>query len=35
VVGGPVTMREQLKRMLEVSKLPNVTLQIVPFSAGA
>lgn len=35
VVGGQAVMREQLKRLVEASRLPNVTLQIVPFSAGA
>ena len=34
-VGGRQTMREQLERLIEASNLPNVTLQIVPFSAGA
>jgi hypothetical protein len=28
-------MRGQLERLLEASKLPNVTLQILPFDAGA
>ena len=28
-------MRAQLERLIEASSLPNVTLQIVPFSAGA
>jgi hypothetical protein len=34
-VGGLVTTREQLKRLIEASKRPNVTLQVVPFSTGA
>ena len=34
-VGGRDTMRAQLERLIEASSLPNVTLQIVPFSAGA
>jgi transcriptional regulator with XRE-family HTH domain len=34
-VGGRQTMRAQLERLVEASSLPNVTLQIVPFSAGA
>jgi hypothetical protein len=34
-VGGPEAMREQLKRLVELASLPNVTLQVVPFSAGA
>jgi transcriptional regulator with XRE-family HTH domain len=34
-VGGPEVMREQLKRLVEAATLPNVTLQVVPFSSGA
>jgi transcriptional regulator with XRE-family HTH domain len=34
-VGGPEVMREQLKKLVELASLPNVTLQVVPFSAGA
>jgi hypothetical protein len=34
-VGGPEVMRAQLERLLEASKLPNVTLQILGFGAGA
>jgi transcriptional regulator with XRE-family HTH domain len=34
-VGGLEVMRAQLERLLEVSKLPNVTLQILPFGTGA
>ncbi|MDT0347031.1 helix-turn-helix domain-containing protein [Streptomyces litchfieldiae] len=34
-VGGPRTMREQMHRLAECSRLPNVTLQVMPFSAGA
>ena len=33
-VGGPAVMAEQLGRLIEVAKLPNVTLQVVPFSSG-
>jgi transcriptional regulator with XRE-family HTH domain len=33
-VGGPAVMREQLQRLIEVSALPNVTLQVLPFIAG-
>jgi transcriptional regulator with XRE-family HTH domain len=33
-VGGPQVMRAQLDRLLEVAKLPHVTLQVAPFSAG-
>jgi DNA-binding XRE family transcriptional regulator len=34
-VGGPGVMRGQLERLLEATKLPNVTLQVLPFEAGA
>jgi transcriptional regulator with XRE-family HTH domain len=34
-VGGPGIMRAQLLRLIEVSDLPHVTLQVVPFGAGA
>jgi hypothetical protein len=34
-VGGPRVMRAQLERLIEATELPNVTLQILPFSAGA
>jgi len=34
LVGGPEVMSEQLDRLREVATLPNVTLQVVPFSAG-
>jgi transcriptional regulator with XRE-family HTH domain len=34
-VGGPVVMREQLLRLLEVGAWPHVTLQVVPFTRGA
>jgi transcriptional regulator with XRE-family HTH domain len=34
-VGGPEVMRGQLSRLIEVTRLPNVTLQVVPFRAGA
>jgi transcriptional regulator with XRE-family HTH domain len=32
--GGPAVMRGQLQRLLELTDLPNVRLQIVPFDAG-
>jgi transcriptional regulator with XRE-family HTH domain len=32
--GAPAVMRAQLAHLLELSDLPNVTLQIVPFGAG-
>ncbi|RJQ81041.1 XRE family transcriptional regulator [Pseudonocardiaceae bacterium YIM PH 21723] len=34
-VGGPVVMREQLDHLLSVSELPNVMIQVLPFSVGA
>jgi transcriptional regulator with XRE-family HTH domain len=34
-IGGPRTMRRQLLRLIEVSRLPNVTVQVFPFEAGA
>ncbi|MFJ2258265.1 helix-turn-helix transcriptional regulator [Streptomyces sp. NPDC087844] len=33
-VGGPEVMRGQIDRLLEATTLPNVTLQIAPFSSG-
>jgi hypothetical protein len=34
-VGGPWVMRRQLERLCEAAELPSVTLQVLPFSAGA
>jgi transcriptional regulator with XRE-family HTH domain len=34
-VGGHDAMREQLGRLVELSRLNNMTLQVLPFSAGA
>lgn len=34
-VGGDEVMREQFLHLLEVIRLPNVTLQILPFAVGA
>ncbi|ACZ00218.1 helix-turn-helix domain-containing protein [Thermomonospora curvata] len=34
-VGGPEVMREQLAHLVELSQLNTVTLQVLPFSAGA
>lgn len=34
-VGGDEVMRLQLQRLVEVAKLPNVTLQVLPFMVGA
>ncbi|HUY51705.1 MAG TPA: helix-turn-helix transcriptional regulator [Streptosporangiaceae bacterium] len=35
VVGGPTVMREQLARLREAAALPHVTVQIIPYAAGA
>jgi hypothetical protein len=35
VVGSLATMRRQLERLLELSELHNVTLQVIPYGAGA
>jgi DNA-binding XRE family transcriptional regulator len=34
-VGGREVLRGQLERLIEAAKLPNVTLQILPFGSGA
>ncbi|MFD7136897.1 helix-turn-helix domain-containing protein [Streptomyces sp. NPDC059894] len=34
-VGGPEVMARQLDRLVEAGRLPQVTLQVLPFSAGA
>lgn len=34
VVGGPATMAEQLRHLLEVDRLPHVTIRVVPLAAG-
>ncbi|WP_306663119.1 helix-turn-helix domain-containing protein [Streptomyces alkaliphilus] len=33
-LGGPRVHRAQLRHLLEMSELPNVTIQVMPFSAG-
>src|SRR4051794_18265598 len=33
-VGGELVMLDQLKKLIEAARLPNVTLQILPFAAG-
>jgi hypothetical protein len=33
-LGGPRAMRAQLQHLIEMSQRPNVTIQIVPFTAG-
>lgn len=35
VVGGPAIMKTQLEHLIEVARLPNVTIQIIPYEAGA
>ncbi|ANH92017.1 MULTISPECIES: helix-turn-helix transcriptional regulator [unclassified Streptomyces] len=35
VVGGPALMREQLEHLVEQSRLPHVTVQVIPFGMGA
>lgn len=35
VVGGNAVMREQLRHLTELVKMPHVTLQVIRFSAGA
>jgi len=34
-VGGPDVQREQLQYLVKMSRLPNVTIQVLPFTAGA
>lgn len=34
-VGGPDVMRAQVRRIAEIATLPNVTVQVLPFAAGA
>jgi transcriptional regulator with XRE-family HTH domain len=35
IVGGPAVMREQLARVRDTAALPNVTVQVIPYDAGA
>jgi transcriptional regulator with XRE-family HTH domain len=35
LVGGPEIMRDQLEMLAQHSRAPNVTLQVIPFQAGA
>jgi transcriptional regulator with XRE-family HTH domain len=35
VVGNGSVMREQLERLIEASRMPSLTLQVIPFHAGA
>lgn len=34
LVGGPSIMRRQLRRLIEVADKPNISLEVIPFSAG-
>jgi transcriptional regulator with XRE-family HTH domain len=34
-VGGPAVMGAQLDRLIEAAKLPNVTIQVIPYATGA
>jgi transcriptional regulator with XRE-family HTH domain len=34
-VGGTAVMRAQLRHLTEVARLPNITLQVIPYSVGA
>jgi hypothetical protein len=34
VVGGPGVMRAQIEHLIDLAKTPNVTVQVLPFSAG-
>jgi transcriptional regulator with XRE-family HTH domain len=35
MVGGPAVMAAQLRHLEEVASMPNVTLQVIPYDAGA
>jgi transcriptional regulator with XRE-family HTH domain len=35
VVGSPEVMQQQLDRLLEANEIPDITLQVLPFSKGA
>lgn len=34
VVGGPEVMRRQIRHVIDTAQLPNVTVQVLPFSVG-
>ncbi|MET9487504.1 helix-turn-helix transcriptional regulator [Nocardia sp. NPDC006630] len=33
-VGGAAVLREQINQLIEMSQLPNITIQVLPYSAG-
>lgn len=33
-IGGPEVLREQLEHLLDLAKRPNITLQVIPYTAG-
>jgi Domain of unknown function (DUF5753) len=35
LTGGPDVMKAQLGKLVEKSRLPNVTIQVIPFAVGA
>ena len=35
MIGGPEVMQAQLEKLIELARLPHVTLQLLPFSVGA
>ena len=35
IIGSPKVMRDQLSQLIRMSDMPNVTLQILPYTAGA
>lgn len=35
MVGGPTVMRDQLRHLAEMAERPNITIVVLPFSAGA
>jgi transcriptional regulator with XRE-family HTH domain len=35
LVGGPQVMADQLRRLVELANEPHITLQVIPFAAGA
>jgi transcriptional regulator with XRE-family HTH domain len=35
MIGGPKVMHQQIQSLIQMASLPNVTLQLIPFSGGA